>query len=141
MDVDGSKPLLSHAVARERGHEVHHPGCGIDERRAGNPHLAAQGRSPAKVVRQRRQSRRCVEVVTFPKRTCAGIVRVHGIDAIVLGGENNHVMGTAADGKVCEVERLRHQQSVSLKRSCSPKLIHIDLGGSQGALVGIKALC
>ncbi len=102
-DVEGVEPVhVARPVGRDlfgQGLDVERAGCGVDHRRRGDPDLGRE------VVRAHIAGRdgchddpggRVGEKADLPERIgigTRGVVRVEGVHAVVLGGDEHHLAG------------------------------------------------
>src|SRR6185437_1092846 len=140
MDVNGAKPLLSYAVARECGYEIQRAGRGIDECCAGDSNFTSKCCSTAEIVRQWGHTARCVEVMALPQRACGRIIGVYGVYAVVLGSQDDHIVCGASNWKTSHVKGLGDQQSIGLKAAQLSELIYVDLGWRQNGFIRVESL-
>ena len=100
MDIDSSQPLLSYPVVGERGHEVERSGRGVDERRARNSDFASQCCSTTEIVWQWSYASGRINVMSLPKRARRRVIRVHSVNTVVFGSQNDYVVSATSDRQV-----------------------------------------
>src|SRR5689334_25228302 len=73
----------------------------------------------------------------MPDRGRGGVIRVEGIDAVMRGRYDDHVMHGACYGDIGKEERLRVNSAIYRVGGDTSKARTIDIGFVQNGLVGI----
>src|SRR5579859_466415 len=118
------------------GQDIQRAALKVNDGRRGDANIGPNKRTLHGVFRWNGNAASFVEKAYFPQRRIAGVVGVEGVDAIVLGGDEQNVMRAFAGNlDRREEERLRVNRAIHLEGADFAKLFGIDVLGSEDLLV------
>src|SRR5690348_5136154 len=110
------------------GKDIERAGFKVNDGCRGDANIGPNKRTLHDVFRWQGNAARLVEKAHFPQRRIGGAVRVEGVNAIVLGGDEQNVMHAFAGNlDRREEERLRVYRAIHLERADLAKLFNVDV--------------
>ena len=114
------------------GEHIERSGLDVDDGSGRDADFRPNKRTLHHVFRERNDAARLVEEADFPERRIARAVGVEGINAIVFGGDEEHVVfALAGNLDAGKKQRLRVDRAINLERAQLAELLGVDAFGSK----------
>jgi hypothetical protein len=134
-EVEGVEALLEVGAGVGEGDDVEGVAGAVDDGGADDAHVAVDvGAVEGGVVEVGGGAE-----VDVPDGSCAGVIGVEGVDAVVDGGDEDEVVGSAVDLDVGGEEGLGVELIVEGELVEEAEVGGVDVGGGEDGLVGIGA--